>query len=79
MTRGAFKVNLPSIIWKPLCGEDLVSIDSLAVKALDDIRHIDQNGVDADTFSDLFFETFTACLSDGTQVPICPGGRIYLL
>eukprot|EP01129_Flabellula_baltica_P007970 TRINITY_DN3137_c0_g3_i3.p1 TRINITY_DN3137_c0_g3~~TRINITY_DN3137_c0_g3_i3.p1 ORF type:complete len:1932 (-),score=502.33 TRINITY_DN3137_c0_g3_i3:18-5813(-) len=79
-TKGAFEVSLPSIIWKPLVGEqptidDLVAIDSLAIKTLDAIRNIDQQGVDADSFADLFFETFTTHLPDGSEVPICPGGE----
>jgi len=79
-TKGVLEINMPSLIWKPLCGEeptiqDLVDIDNLAVKALDAIRNIDQTGVDREAFADLFFEKFTTHLADGSEVPICPGGE----
>jgi len=68
------------MIWKSLLNEtptiqDLEAIDSTALKAVDSIRNIDQTGVDAESFADLFFENFTTYLTDGSQVELRPGGR----
>jgi len=79
-TKGNMVLNFPSMIWKAIINEtptiqDLEAIDSTALRAIDSIRKIDETGVDADMFSDIFFETFTTYLTDGTQVELIPGGR----
>jgi len=79
-TKGNFILNFPSMIWKALINEtpvvqDLEAIDSTALRAVESIRNIDQTGVDAEMFSDIFFEDFTTYLTDGTKVELKPGGK----
>jgi len=79
-TKGNLVLNFPTMIWKALVNDtptlqDLEAIDGTALRAVESIRNIDQSGVDADTFADLFFETFTTYLADGSSVELIPGGR----
>ena len=68
------------MVWKQLVGEplgtdDLDGFDAMCRSSLDALRHIDRDGVDASTFADVIFETFTTRLSDGTAVELLAGGE----
>lgn len=73
-------LNIPAFIWKLLANEtptleDLEGIDYSLVKSLLQLRDIEQTGIaDAETFSSVFFETFTTISSDDRVVPLLPGG-----
>ena len=54
--------------------EDLSGFDHLARQSLRSLRDIDKEGVDAESFGQVIFETFTTRLSDETQVELRPGG-----
>ncbi len=54
--------------------EDLEGLDTLMVQALTRMRHIEREGVDADAFADVVFETFTTLSADGRIVELMPGG-----
>eukprot|EP01041_Mallomonas_annulata_P000211 gene211-380_t len=79
-TKEYLALNIPSIIWKLLVGEtpitreDIEAIDLFQVQSLDSIRHIDLQGIDADSFSSSFFETFTTISTDDRIVEIRPDG-----
>lgn len=53
---------------------DLRGIDDLCWLSLHKLRFIDQEGVDAETFPDVIFETFCTQLSDGSEVELMPDG-----
>lgn len=74
-------LDLSSFFWKQLIGESV---------SLHDIRAIDQSidGLNAIRLSDsslwegdtrIFYETFECTLSDGSRVPLCPGGKNILV
>lgn len=72
-------LNMPSIVWKqiiqePLSVEDLEAIDYSFVKSIEQLRIIDTKGIDEDTFSMTFFETFTTTTSDDRVVELIPRG-----
>jgi hypothetical protein len=72
-------LSLPSVVWKqlvaqPMDASDLEAFDAMCLQSLDKLRHIDDEGVDASTFSDVIFETFVTQLSDGSDVALLPGG-----
>jgi len=46
----------------------------MVCQSLSKVEHIDQEGIDSASFSDLIFETFTTQLSHGVEVPVCEGG-----
>ncbi|KNC51737.1 HECT domain containing 3 [Thecamonas trahens ATCC 50062] len=78
-TKGSFEMTLAPLVWKALLGqevgqEDLAQIDITTVRAVESVRYIDQQGIDAETFGDLFFEVFSTHLFDGTEVELQPGG-----
>jgi hypothetical protein len=57
-------LNIPSIVWKLLVGDsptidDLEAVDYSAAKSIELLRNIEQQGIDAESFSSTFFETFT--------------------
>ena len=67
------------VVWKQLVDEplnldDLRDFDESAWRSLQKLRHIEREGVTAETFGDVIFETFTTTLSDGTVVELCAGG-----
>eukprot|EP01130_Rhizamoeba_saxonica_P016883 TRINITY_DN7896_c0_g1_i1.p1 TRINITY_DN7896_c0_g1~~TRINITY_DN7896_c0_g1_i1.p1 ORF type:complete len:901 (+),score=202.86 TRINITY_DN7896_c0_g1_i1:271-2703(+) len=79
-TKGSLEINFPALIWKPLVGipataQDLKDIDETSMNAIRSIREIDQEGVDADMFEDIFFEVFTTFLPDGSEVELCENGK----
>jgi hypothetical protein len=72
-------LSLPSVVWKqlvaePLDSSDLAAFDAMCKQSLDKLRRIADEGVDAEMFADVIFETFTTQLSDGTEVSVLPGG-----
>jgi hypothetical protein len=75
----SLSLTLPSMCWKQLVGEpleeeDLSSFDDLARQSLRKLRAIEEEGIDAELFGDVIFESFTTRLSDDTQVELRPGG-----
>ena len=52
---------------------DLAGFDEAVNQSLGKIARIDEEGIDEDLFEDLFFETFTAILSNGAEVEVCEG------
>lgn len=78
-TKEYLALNIPSIIWKLLVDdvptrEDLEGIDLFQVQSLDRMRHIESEGITADTFNVIFYETFTVVSSDERVVELFPGG-----
>jgi len=72
-------LNLPSVVWKQLVdqapnSDDLRAFDESCWRSLEKLRGIEQEGIDAETFGDVIFETFSTHLSDGTQVELWPSG-----
>lgn len=70
-------LNIPSLIWKLLVGEaptldDLEAIDYSAVKSLRQL--VEDPMLNADNFSDIFYNTFTTTSSDGREVELMPNG-----
>ena len=73
-------LNIPPMIWKLLLNEtpsveDLEGIDSQIVNSFTKLRNIEQSGIDAESFSYTFFETFTTISSDDRIVELVPGGK----
>lgn len=54
--------------------EDLEGIDFSLVKSMELLRTIESTGVTADTFSSIFFETFSTNSSDDRVVELKPNG-----
>lgn len=54
--------------------EDLEGIDFSLVKSMDLLRDIESTGVTAESFSSVFFETFTTNSSDDRVVELKPNG-----
>ena len=72
-------LNLCSVIWKQLVQQasdatDLAGFDEMVMQSLTKIEHIEDEGVDAELFADLIFESFTAQLSNGHEVEVCEEG-----
>eukprot|EP00697_Spironema_sp_BW2_P004386 gnl/Spiro4/15965_TR8584_c0_g1_i1.p1 gnl/Spiro4/15965_TR8584_c0_g1~~gnl/Spiro4/15965_TR8584_c0_g1_i1.p1 ORF type:complete len:3185 (+),score=1015.68 gnl/Spiro4/15965_TR8584_c0_g1_i1:139-9555(+) len=70
---------LPPLFWKQMCGEvadltDLRGIDSMCVQVLEQLRTIESQGVDDETFQDMFALTWTTTLSDQSEFELVPGG-----
>ena len=79
-TRNLLNLDLPSMVWKSLVGmeldeEDLKATDFSCWNALQFRDHVGQ-GITAATFEELLHHCcFTCCLTDGSEVPLLPGGR----
>jgi hypothetical protein len=72
-------LNIAPIIWKLLVGdrpvmEDVEAIDSAHCQSTNSLRNIDKQGINAETFSMTFFETYTTLSTDDRVVPVVPGG-----
>jgi hypothetical protein len=66
-------------VWKLICGDtviedDLAAVDLMLVESMQKLRDVDTLGVDADSFNDIFMETFTVTTFDGRTVELYPGG-----
>lgn len=77
-------ISLPSLFWKklsrqPVDREDLVIVDKLAVKYIDDIASCTKNSVTPENFSDYYDEHFTTFLSNGEEVELVPEGKSMAL
>ncbi|TYZ57747.1 hypothetical protein PybrP1_007755 [[Pythium] brassicae (nom. inval.)] len=73
-------LNLASLIWKKLVGEechidDLAAIDSMVVNSMHKVRTIDACGVTEEMFEDIVLEVFTTLSSDNRVVPLKPDGQ----
>lgn len=55
--------------------EDLEGIDYSLVKSMELLRTIETTGVNEETFSSTFFETFTTTSSDDRVVELKPNGK----
>jgi hypothetical protein len=78
-SEGYLALNLPSIVWKLLSNDqptldDLEAIDQMVLQSMDQVRNIDQQGVDADTFEDIMDLNFTVMTSDDRIVELKPNG-----
>ena len=72
-------LDLSEHVWKRLAHEaltdfDLASFDAAALSSLRQLRNIEEQGVDEETFKDIFFETFEATLSDGSTIELIDDG-----
>ena len=72
-------LNLCSVVWKQLVqsprdASDLAGFDEMACQSLLKMADCEAEGIDEDLFEDLFFETFSAQLSNGQEVQVCEGG-----
>ena len=72
-------LNLCSVLWKqlvqqPRTATDLEAFDERVCHSLYKIRDIEDEGIDEDSFEDLFFLEFTTQLSNGDEVEVCEGG-----
>ena len=61
--------------WCVADAHDLAAFDAMCKQSLDKLRHIDAEGIDAESFGDVIFETFTTQLSDGSEVALLPNGE----
>ena len=71
--------ELSGHVWKRIAGlelsdTDLASFDESALTSMRRLVHIDDDGIDEDTFGDLFFETFETSLSDDSSVELIEDG-----
>lgn len=81
-TRTPLELDLPSLVWKPLVGQsldasDVAAVDQIldsAMKGLLDDAALNEKGVDAECFADLYDLNFTYSSSDGRMVELLPGG-----
>jgi len=78
-SEGYLALNLPSIVWKLLGNakpsmDDLEAIDQMLGQSMDQIRNIDQQGVDAETFEYALELNFTVMTSDDRVIELKPGG-----
>lgn len=72
-------LNIAPIIWKLLVGElitteDLEGIDYSHQNSIRSIRNIDKQGIDSETFSNSFFETFTTLSIDDKTIELVTNG-----
>lgn len=72
-------LNIAPIIWKLLVKEtptrdDIEAIDVFHQQSNNRLRNIHKDGIDADSFGNCFFETFTAVSIDDRVVDLVPGG-----
>jgi len=70
-------LDLPSVVWRPLVGEqitkrDIQEVDAVSMQYLDKLANIEQEGVTDETFQDFFDEAFTVQSADGRTVPLKP-------
>jgi hypothetical protein len=81
-TSNALELDLPSIVWKPLVGQelevaDLTAIDQICASAmaqlLDD-KTLEEKGINADNFEDVYGLDFTYPSADGTLVELVENG-----
>lgn len=73
-------ISLPSLFWKklsrlPVDKEDLMIVDKLAVKYLEDIANCTKSSVTPENFADYYDEHFTTFLSNGEEVELVPDGK----
>lgn len=73
-------LNIASLIWKKLVGEevrvdDLAAVDSMIVNSMHKMRTIDKFGVTEEMFEDIVLEVFTTLSSDNRVVPLKPDGQ----
>ena len=54
--------------------DDLREFDESCWRSLQKLRGIEHEGIDAQTFGDVIFETFSTQLSDGSQFELWPNG-----
>jgi len=72
--------ELSAHVWKRIAGvdlseSDLATFDEATLSSMRQLKRIHEEGIDEDTFGDLFFETFETRLSDGTTIELIEDGR----
>jgi len=80
-TKNFLNLDLPSIVWKqlvdvPVTRKDLENIDRYLIQCLDDVISIHKKGIDEAHFNDIIQEKYVTCLSDGSEVELCTGGKL---
>ena len=81
-TNNTLELDLPSMVWKPLVGQeleigDLTAIDQIAVQAMNlicDEKAMAEKGINADNFEDVYGFDFTYSSCDGTLVELIENG-----
>lgn len=79
-TKTLMNLNFPSIVWKPMVGDevtedDVKAVDSNVFQTIEPIQTLISKGVSRDTFDTQFNSTrFEYLQSDGKRVPLLPGG-----
>mmetsp|Transcript_34570 Transcript_34570/g.56303 ORF Transcript_34570/g.56303 Transcript_34570/m.56303 type:complete len:817 (+) Transcript_34570:137-2587(+) len=79
--RHYLNIDLPSIMWKPLVGQecdvyDLAEVDSLCAGIIDKLSDVEKAGItDENAFRQLIDCNFTTTASDGRQVTLKPSGE----
>nr|CCA19532.1 HECT E3 ubiquitin ligase putative [Albugo laibachii Nc14] len=69
-------LNLPSLVWRPIAGLEVgrPHLESVDVAATNNLMYVEEfSGQDAKEF--LEHLTFSTPLSDGNEIPLCPGGE----
>ena len=77
--RHVLNLDLPSMVWKPLVGQeltrdDLKAVDSLCFDVLEKVSNIERENVTEETFRDYIPYSFTTVSSDGRIVELREGG-----
>jgi hypothetical protein len=78
-------LDLPSIVWKQLIGDevteaDVLDIDRVSFKLIDEMKKIESQGVTAEDFNSAFSETrFLIAGSDAKEYELIPGGKDKVL
>ena len=72
-------LSLAPLTWKILAGEivdddDLAGVDQAFVSSMAHLRSIETEGVTAETFENIIFESFDTLTTDGRRVELEPGG-----
>ena len=78
-SRDYLNLTFPSIVWKRLCNErvdisDLEAIDTCFVKSMESIRNIHKEGITAESFGSIIFESFETLGSDDRKLELLQGG-----
>lgn len=73
-------LGIPSIIWKLLVNDtptldDLEAVDLSVKQSIENLRHIEQTGIDEESFAYTIFNTFETISSDQRTVELVPGGK----
>jgi len=82
-TNNSLSLDLPSLVWKPLVGMDLeegdlTAVDQVCMNAMDamlDDAKLEEKGVNAENFHEVYGLTFAYSSSDETIIELKEGGK----